>query len=232
MSDEKKPVFDTPFDRKTTIPPYNEVWAERREVNKKLKHLAYQMVTKEGSEEKLQRLGSLLDEALTILENDKDLLGRKGWVNDKADHGSYREISREITPLSGNSNVYAPPMHVWFDRENKTAHAKVTLNWLYEGPPECVHGGIVAALFDEFLGCAQLLSGKAGATGSLTLHYHRPTPLNAELRLQGEVKEQKGRKLIMSGEMYANDKLCVTAEGLFVVLEQGVMNLADTVKDR
>ena len=32
----------------------------------------------------------------------------------------------------------------------------------YEGPTHCLHGGFVAAAFDDLLGCAQMASGYAG----------------------------------------------------------------------
>ena len=35
----------------------------------------------------------------------------------------------------------------------------------YEGPPGCVHGGFIAAAFDEVLGSTQSLSGSPGMTG-------------------------------------------------------------------
>lgn len=232
MNDDEKTFFDTPFDHQEGMPPYNEAWAERRRVNEKLQQLALHLITKEASVEELRELDSKLEQGLQVLDKNHELLGRQEWVATEADHGSYGIISREITPLSGNSNVLAPPMHVWFDREKGKAYADVTLNWLYEGPPKCAHGGMVAALFDEFLGCAQVLSGEAGATGSLTLHYHRPTPLNTELHFEGRIESLKGRKLIMVGELYANDKLCVTAEGLFITIKEGVMFLADRAKGR
>lgn len=232
MNKEIPTPFETPFDSDEILPPFNDIWEKRRAVNKKLRQLALQLVTKDSSLEKLTDLDNRLEQALDILAEDKDLLGRKSWIEDEVDHGSYRIISREITPIAGNSNALAPPLHVWFDREQQKSRAKVRLNWLYEGPPQCVHGGVVAALFDEFLGCTQLLSGKAGATASLSLHYHRPTPLNTDLQFEGEVKSVRGRKLVVSGELYAGGKLTVSAEGLFVTLEEGVMNLADRVKGR
>ena len=57
----------------------------------------------------------------------------------------------------------------------------VTFGSAYEGPPGHVHGGYVAAAFDELLGMTQSLGGMPGMTGTLTVRYRRPTPLRTEL---------------------------------------------------
>ena len=55
----------------------------------------------------------------------------------------------------------------------------------YEGPPGCVHGGYVAAAFDELLGAAQSLSGTQGMTADLEVDYRTPTPLRSAARAGG-----------------------------------------------
>jgi hypothetical protein len=222
--------FPNPFDSDQIMEPYNETWAQRRLVNRKLKQLANQLVTRPGNVDKLQQLEGMLDGALEVLADEREIHGRKGWFEDPEDFGNYRVISREITPLSGNSNVMAPPIHIWFDREQQKSFGRVTLDWMYEGPPNCVHGGIVAALFDDFLGCTQLLCGNAGATGTLSLHYHKPTPLNTELMFEGYVDYVKGRKICCKGDLVANGERLVTGEGLFIAIKEGVMQLSDRQK--
>src|SRR5690606_17353993 len=89
----------------------------------------------------------------------------------------------------------------------------------YEGPPGCVHGGYVAAAFDEVLGSAQSLGGRPGMTGRLTVHYRSPTPLRTELRFAGWVDRVEGRKTFTLGTLYAGDRLCAEAEGLFIAID-------------
>ena len=95
----------------------------------------------------------------------------------------------------------------------------VTCGSAYEGPPGHVHGGYVAALFDELLGLTQSLSGKHGMTGRLTVHYRSPTPLHTELRVEGTLDRSAGRKILCTGRMYAGDTLCAEAEGLFITVD-------------
>ena len=65
-------------------------------------------------------------------------------------------------------------------------------NAAYEGPPGNVHGGMVAAAFDEVLGMAQSLSGNAGFTGTLTIRYRSPTPLYEPLLFRGLGRPRRG----------------------------------------
>src|ERR1700737_3211005 len=64
----------------------------------------------------------------------------------------------ERSPLSGPSNALAPPMVLTIVGESGSQHVegRVTFGQAYEGPPGSVHGGFVAAMFDEMLGYAQL----------------------------------------------------------------------------
>ena len=86
----------------------------------------------------------------------------------------------------------------------------------YEGPPGSVHGGVVAATFDEVLGMTQSLSGQPGMTGTLTVKYRRPTPLHRDLRFEGTLDRVDGRKIFTTGRCFDGDTLTAEAEGLFV----------------
>ncbi len=88
----------------------------------------------------------------------------------------------------------------------------------YEGPPGCVHGGLIAAGFDEVLGLTQSLSGQAGMTGRLTVHYRRPTPLHTDLRFEGRLDAVSGRKVLTSCRLYAGEEVTAEATGLFVTI--------------
>lgn len=224
-SKTEKSSPENPFASEDIMPPFNEFWAVRRRINQRLKELALQQVTRSNSLEVLQKLEAQLEEAVKTAAGGKELLGRERWVAEQ-EHGTIRVVSREIAPIAGQSNIIAPALHMWFDVAAQKSYGRATLNWLYEGPPFCGHGGIVAALFDEFLGCTQILSGKTGATGILTLRYHAPTPLNTELRFEGQVKSVEGRKITITGDMLAHGKRLVSGEGLFITLPDGVMNLS------
>jgi acyl-coenzyme A thioesterase PaaI-like protein len=121
------------------------------------------------------------------------------------------------SPLMGLSNPLAPPMHI--EMLEDAVIGTVTCGSAYEGPPGYVHGGIVAAIFDELLGFTQSLSGRQGMTGRLTISYRSPTPLHTELRYESRIESVRGRKIVCTGELHAGDTLCAEAEGLFISID-------------
>jgi acyl-coenzyme A thioesterase PaaI-like protein len=151
----------------------------------------------------------------------------EGQLDDGITPGDFSVISatairqshrlRERSPFIGLANPVAPPMHVVF--ADDAIEATVTCGSLYEGPPGCVHGGFVAALFDEVLGAAQVYSGRAGMTGRLTVHYRSPTPLHEQLRLAARLVKVDGRKLLCTATLHAGERLCAEAEGLFITID-------------
>jgi len=121
------------------------------------------------------------------------------------------------SPIIGQANPIAPPLRI--QRYDDKVVALATFGSAYEGPPGSVHGGMVAAAFDEVLGMAQSLGGAPGMTGTLTVKYRKPTPLHRELRFEGTLDRVDGRKLFTSGRCYVGDTLTAEAEGLFITVD-------------
>src|SRR5918998_1931831 len=121
------------------------------------------------------------------------------------------------SPMLGRANPLAPPIALWADGD--VMRARATFGSAYEGPPGCVHGGYVAAAFDEVLGSTQSLAGRPGMTARLTVNYRSPTPLHEELHFAGRVVEVSGRKTFTSGTVHAGDRLCAESEALFVAID-------------
>jgi acyl-coenzyme A thioesterase PaaI-like protein len=119
--------------------------------------------------------------------------------------------------MLGRANPLAPPIELRL--EDGRIIGRATFGAAYEGPPGCVHGGFVAAAFDEVLGSTQSLSGAPGMTGRLTVHYRSPTPLHTPLRFEGSLESVSGRKILTKGTLWAGDVLCAEAEGLFITID-------------
>ncbi len=120
------------------------------------------------------------------------------------------------SPLLGLSNPLAPPIEAAIDGHRVVGSAR--FGSAYEGPPGCVHGGFVAAAFDEVLGMAQSLSGQMGMTGTLRVRYRRPTPLHTDLRFEGWVVKIEGRKVLTQGTVSAYGEVTAEGEALFVAV--------------
>jgi acyl-coenzyme A thioesterase PaaI-like protein len=121
------------------------------------------------------------------------------------------------SPLMGLANPLAPPLRL--EARDGVVHGHARFGAAYEGPPNSVHGGYVAAAFDEVLGMAQSLGGNPGMTGTLTIRYRRPTPLHTDLRFEATLDGRDGRKLFTTGRLYAGDALTAEAEGIFISVD-------------
>lgn len=117
--------------------------------------------------------------------------------------------------MAGARNPVAPPVHVEWD--GTTASSEIVLGAAYEGPPGCVHGGIIAALLDQVLGTVPACLGMPGLTAYLNTTYERPTWLGT-LTAKARVVARDGWKITVAGELYAADgEVTARCEGLFVV---------------
>lgn len=211
-----------PFESEEITPPFNDEWQAKRRVAKAIKQLTEVLVTSCPSIEKMHAIAHELEVTADNFAQSPRIYGRKDWAGAE-EHGSFGQISHELNPMAGQSNPIAPPLNSWIIGEE--AHATCECGWAYEGPPGSVHGGFVAAIFDQFLGMAQLMGGQPGMTGYLHINYHNRTPLNTELKLEGRVVKLEGRKTIMRGEMFAEGVMTASAEGLFVQPQGGIYSV-------
>ena len=132
------------------------------------------------------------------------------------------------SPLIGSMNPIAPPLIIDIRQPSEGStdlglvSGSVTFGTIYEGPPGCVHGGYIAAAFDEVLGITQSLAGNPGMTGQLTVRYKSPTPLHRELVFEGRIERIEGRKIFTVATLSVGDVLCAEAEGLFISMRPEV----------
>lgn len=120
----------------------------------------------------------------------------------------------ERSPFVGAANPLAPPMELEADGPVVRAHA--VFGAAYEGPLGRVHGGYVAAAFDEVMGVAQSGAGALGMTAYLTVRMKRGTPLHERIDYEAEVVRVEGRKAWVEARSYADGVLVADGEGLFI----------------
>jgi acyl-coenzyme A thioesterase PaaI-like protein len=120
----------------------------------------------------------------------------------------------------GIINPVAPPVRLrvvdGVDGGYREIRAEVNFGYPYEGPPTCVHGGVIAEAFDEVLGAANMVAGNPAMTGTLTVRYRRPTPLLAPLELAARHTGKEGRKVYAWGGIYHQGELTAEADGVFI----------------
>ena len=130
-----------------------------------------------------------------------------------------------FSPIIGWLNPVAAPVRMWREADPDPSHpadaglriaGAMTLPAPYAGPPSTVHGGVVAMVFDELLGVCAVANGVGAMTGTLTVRYRRPTPLDHEVTLRSWVDRIEGRKVFIDGTMHHEGELTAEAEGIFI----------------
>lgn len=204
-----------PYDDEEEAPAPDAVWAARRSLASALRQLNELTISSVADAVTLASVAEQVTVQVERLSQCPQAQGKMDQIDPQQDYASQRSIiSHEISPLTGLSNPLSPPLNIWF--EDDKVKGRVTMGWQFEGPPACVHGGYIAALFDDFLGVGQKLTGQIGFTGTLKIRYLKPTPLEQELNLVAWLERQDGRKTTLRGEMYAGDLLTASCEALFI----------------
>ena len=130
-------------------------------------------------------------------------------------------LGHDFHILSGKASAMAFPMDLRVEGDRVLGSAFVPLP--FQGPPQRVHGGIVAAMFDILLARTQIIGGIFGFTASLEISYHAATPLETDLQLEAWVEKVDGRKMFNAGKIMVDGKLCASAKGLWIQPKSGFM---------
>ena len=170
-----------------------------------------------------------LDErvALDLLAGIEDLRGRaigprrpRYYEQGMGEPGKTSFI--DFSAISGLAHPFGIPMVIEDATDEVGApciRARVTIGLAHEGPPHGVHGGVMAAIFDELLGHAQQVHKTLALTASLTVHYRSITPINEELEFFAQVTHGTGRRWNGRARCTAGDKVTAEAEALFIAFD-------------
>jgi hypothetical protein len=161
-------------------------------------------------------LAQLADDAASLADRLPSLLEVGGMAAQNGPQGALLERSG----ISGRANPLAPPMQ-WHP-DGDVLRGWATYSPAYEGPIGNVHGGFVAAAFDDLMGMAQMASGSAGYTGTLTVKMLRPTPLNKRIDYEAGVERVDGRKIYVWAKSRDAATLLAEAQILFIAPEAGM----------
>jgi len=195
-------------------------WEQKRRLARAMRLVIERLVPSNAPEDELRRAAEGLERYAEALKAHPRLKAFHYAESANAgDVGAFFDQS----PLLGLANPLAPPITIGPHGE-RGAIATVTFGSAYEGPPGSVHGGFVAAAFDEVLGYVQSRSGNPGMTGTLTIRYRRPTPLHTELFFEAEILRIEGRKIFTRGRLFAHDEVTAEADGLFISIDRAKMD--------
>jgi acyl-coenzyme A thioesterase PaaI-like protein len=163
----------------------------------------------------VERATAQVRDVAESLEPLPSLLGSGGLGAQVGPQGALLERSG----ISGRSNPLAPPVQWTVTDELTTGFA--VYSPAYEGPIGHVHGGFVAAAFDDLMGAAQLASGQAGYTGTLTVKMLAPTPLGRRIDYEAGVERVEGRKIWVWARSSCEGALLAEASIVFIAPRDG-----------
>lgn len=118
------------------------------------------------------------------------------------------------SPFSGRFNPLAPPVE--YVIEGDKLIGEITLDAAYEGPPKCVHGGIISGIYDQLLSVLSVTKQLGGPTAYLNVSYIKPTPLHSPLRFEAWIESVEDKKVLIKGTCYSGDEEVTRCEGLFI----------------
>jgi acyl-coenzyme A thioesterase PaaI-like protein len=217
-------VTEKPSETQRVVSPWDATktsgqgaWEQKRRLANAMRLVIERLVPSNAPEAELRLAAEGLERYAEALRAHPRLKHFHGYAEsaNAGDVGAFFDQS----PMIGLANPLAPPIAIGRSGA-RSAIASVTFGSAYEGPPGCVHGGFVAAAFDEVLGFVQSLGGNPGMTARLTIHYRRPTPLHTELRFEGDLVRVEGRKIYTEARVWAAGELTAEAEGLFVSVDR------------
>ena len=192
-------------------------WAQKRHLADAMRRVIALLMTSDAPEDELRIATERLDQYAERLATHPQKTKYEGFAEsaNAGDVGAFFDVS----PVIGQANPLAPPLRLRAIDERRVV-GSANFGTPYEGPPANVHGGWVAAAFDELLGFAQSLGGNPGMTGTLTVRYRKPTPLHTDLRFEGEIVRIEGRKIFTEGRVLAGDLVTAEAEAIFITIDR------------
>ncbi|MDW8304297.1 MAG: PaaI family thioesterase [Acidobacteriota bacterium] len=117
-----------------------------------------------------------------------------------------------------------------FPTENGEVVAEWTAQPHHQAFPGMLNGGIIGALLDCHSNwtAAYYLMKKAGkekpdctVTASYSVKLLRPTPSDSTIHLKARVVEAEDDRATVEAELIANEKVCATCRGVFVIVKPG-----------
>jgi uncharacterized protein (TIGR00369 family) len=121
----------------------------------------------------------------------------------------------------GQDNEKGLKLKLEFDDDTKTAFGQYTANVLLEGPPNVIHGGIIAAILDETMMTVNKYLEIVTLTSELTIRYLQPAFINENLYIRGWYVK-KSKRVIENRAEIENEmgKIVARAKGKYIEVDE------------
>jgi len=121
-------------------------------------------------------------------------------------------------------------LHLHFEVESTypdqvSASATIELTKIHEGPPGCVHGGIIATMLDEAMSKLNRPLKLVAMTRHMEVDYLRPVRVGTPLKIISRHVRREGKKIFHAAEILGPDgNVLARAKGLFVVIDPALVS--------
>ncbi len=133
--------------------------------------------------------------------------------------GAYIHDARpwlDRTAIMGQSNPCAPPLKL--THEPGISFGTVVLGERFVGAPGLVHGGVIAAIFDQVCGTCAVMADLPGLTVQLDVRYDKPAHVHVPLIFRAEIAETAGRRVVVTATCAEGRETVATCTATFIVL--------------
>jgi len=137
----------------------------------------------------------------------------------------------------GPSNDHGMKIKSFWTEDEEESYCYFTPKPYHTAVPGVVYGGLIASLIDCHATATAAAAGYRAegrgkdtdpslryVTASLHVNYLKPTPIDTKLKLTGKVKEIKGRKIIITVTLSANEEICARGEVVTVKMPDSMIS--------
>jgi acyl-coenzyme A thioesterase PaaI-like protein len=193
--------------------------AARLDATAALRDLVHALVTADADDATLERTAAIVRGAVAELEH---VPRTERAVPDFAAGAGPHADGPAVDPMAdravaGSANPTA--VHLETRREGGDAVADVWYGPAFVGAPGRVHGGMVAAVFDDITGFVLTDVREPGFTGRLEVSYRAPVPIETRIEFRARMRSREGRKMIVEAEARLDGRVLATAEALFILVD-------------
>lgn len=196
--------------------------SKRAETASVIRDLIHALASADADDGSLEQVAVLVRSAL-------DVLGpaprRRRDFPDFANLSAIGDAGMDLTDHAMADRAVAGPANpasvdITTQQVGDEALATVRFGAAFEGAPGRVHGGLIAAVFDDLTNYALAIIQEPGFTGRLTVNFRRPIPIETPVEFRARIRERDGRKLYIEADATIDDETLATAEALFILVDR------------
>lgn len=195
--------------------PDDAAWLAKRGLAQALRRLNNFTIGAQAGEAELKEAAQRVEQAFALIQPQ----GSSSFKED-FESGAYfasPELYADRAWITGNCNPISPLAKL--EQDGQLALASVCFDNAYVGAPGWVHGGAVAAIFDQVMGFVLIMQGHPCVTAELAVKYHSPTPAHADLKLRAHETKRVGSRVFIEATCHHGSILTATASATFVLLK-------------